>query len=879
MIGSTLSHFEVTAKLGEGGMGEVFRARDHRLDRDVAIKILPSDVTEDPERAARFEREAKILASLSHPHVASIFEVREENGVHFLAMELVEGEDLARRLERGPLATDDAVSIALQIANGLEAAHQRGIVHRDLKPGNIAVGAGPDEVKLLDFGLAKAVDASSSEDADLTRSPTLTANMTLAGIVLGTAAYMSPEQARGRAVDRRTDIWAFGCILFEMLSGRHAFEGEDVAGILAHVIQGEPDWSSLPRTTPPRLRALLERCLRKDPRYRLRDIGDAWIELDEVARGGSVDQDETPVTQPPSTLHRWLPWGVAAALGIALLSTLGLEPREQTEPRVRRFAIDLPWHAVPNWTDFVAVISPSGEHIAYNGRIGNRVEAYVRSLDELEARPVAPARETTALAFSPDGSWLAVLNGSDLSKVPVGGGPVTHLADLTGHREIDRYSGALDAFGLSWGPRDDLLIATSAGVLSVPASGGSPQPVTRASAREGHAHPHHLPDGRHALVTIYPQTGSPTTSVLDLDTGELSPLSLRGSRAVYAQTGHLLFDQQGTTMAARFDASNLTLHGSPVSVVENVKWGPFIGADGTLLYVPERGEASARIVWTDRSGRTTPVNDDWRDYSHLDLATSGQKAVVNVASDVFALDLRSGTRQKLAASALFPIFNADDTMATTHRSPERIFVQNADGGGEATILLDPSSAEGNREDQPVGTLVPTSWNARTGELAFFDDRSDIWILDPQGKARPFLDSDANERTGRFSQDGRWLAYVSNETGEYQVYVVGYPEPSRRVPASIDGGLSPIWSPDGGELLFRNGGKLLSVEVTYEPELTLGAPVELFEGPYTVDLMGHQRWDVAPDGRRFLMVESSADFRIVVVENAFQELERLAPTGR
>ena len=917
MIGTTLSHFKITAKLGEGGMGEVYRAEDTKLGREVAIKVLPEAVASDPERLARFEREAKVLASLNHPNIAAIYSFERstagtESGrfnedteaaeaplspqapevsspyapkllspsIHFLVMELAEGEDLAERLGRGPIHVDEALPIALQITEGLEAAHESGIVHRDLKPSNVMVDPETDAIKLLDFGLAKALepqDLETSGPQDLSMSPTLTAQMTQAGVILGTAAYMAPEQARGKAVDKRADIWAFGCLLFEMLAGEQPFPGRDVTEILASIIRAEPDLDSLPGAVPRRMRRLIERCLRKEPRERLRDIGDARYELEEIRdnpAGSDLVSHSTVEGPPHSRLAKVLPWALAGVLAIVSLGFVFLPKGTSVEPPpLRRFAIDLPWHSVPNWSDFVAALSPTGEHIAYNGRIGNRVDAYLRPLDSLEAHPVAPARESAWFFFSPDGAWLGVLNGEELSKVPVQGGLPTPLANLSD----------LQDYGLSWGPNDDILIGTMDGLYQLPATGGQPAQLTRldeAAAEVSHLLPAHLPGGSHALVTVFRAEDRPQIAVVDLTDGSLSKLPINGFAAVYAASGHLIVRQRSTVLAVPFDLDSLSVRGDPTPVLEDVEMGPWVADDGTMLYIPERGDSNAHLVWTDRTGRATPVDDEPRDYSHLDLAGDGKTALLNVGSDIYALDLASGTRQLLAEEALFPIFAIDNRNAT-YRHRDGISRRLADGSTEIEALADSKALELDIEGdiQSVGTTVPTSWNSRTGELAFFDDTSDIWILGTDGTSRPYLHSEANERTGRFSPDGRWLAYVSDETDEYQVYVVEYPGPGRKIAVSIDGGLSPIWSPDGSELFFRNGGKLMSAAVNYEPEIGFAPPVELFEGPYTLDLMGHQRWDVAPDGDTFLMVENGDDFRLVVVQNWFEELERLAPTQR
>jgi serine/threonine-protein kinase len=877
LIGQTLSHFKITAKLGEGGMGEVWLAQDTRLDREVAIKVLPADFTRDPERLARFEREAKVLASLDHPNIAGIFEVGHAAGVHFLAMQLAPGEDLARMLsQEGPLDIEAALAVALQIAEGLEAAHESGIVHRDLKPGNIMVdtrGAGGLAVKLLDFGLAKPREAAASSP-DMSHSPTLTARMTSAGTILGTAAYMAPEQARGITVDKRADIWAFGCILYEMLTGRRPFEGSDVTEVLAAVIRAEPDVAVLPDSTPPRVRELIVRCLRKDPRARLRDIGDARTLLEEIGDDPGKDTAEATQNKPV----RVFPWALAGALGIiALLQFTTGQDSSTAVPPLRRFSIDLPWQSVPNWTDFGVAISPTGTHIAHNGRVYNRVDAYIRPLDSLEARPVAPAREAAWLFFSPAGDWMGLVSGTHLSKVPVRGGEPVELADF----------GDLDTYGFSWGLDDEILIGAKGGLFRVPAAGGDLEVLIRVDEAAGDSSflmPFHLPGGERALFSIVPADGAPTIGAVDLTDGSIVRLPINGFAPIYSRSGHLVFQQGDTSMAVPFDPDSLSIEGEPVPVLDDVELGPYLANDGTMLYVPTRGDDNARVVWVDRSGRLTSVTTEARNYSHLDLSNDGKIALLNVGADVYAFDLDRGTRQKVAERSLFPIFTPDDRFATFRQSargatPIGSIVRMPAGGGGAIETL----VEGNDtvldvqgDLRPARSTVPTSWNPRTGDLAFFDNGSDIWIRKADGSVALFLNSDANERTGRFSPDGNWLAYVSDETGEYQVYVVPYPGPGPRLVVSIEGGLSPIWSPDGSELLFRNGGKLMSAAVTRGPELVFEAPVELFEGPFTLDFMGHQRWDVAPDGQRFLMVENSQDYRMVIVQNWFEELKRLVP---
>ena len=861
LIGKTLEHYRITAVIGAGGMGEVYRATDATLGREVALKLLPSAFASDPERLARFEREARLLASLNHTSVAHLYgfetaSLEDGSTVHLIAMELVEGEDLADRLKRGAIPVDEAIGLARQIAEGLEEAHEKGIVHRDLKPANIKLT--PDgKVKILDFGLAKAWTgdgAGGTSSADISHSPTMT-RATEAGMILGTAAYMSPEQARGKSVDKRADIWAFGVVLFEMLVGRRLFSGETVSDTLAAVLKTDPDWSLLPKSTPPALKSLLRRCLERDPKRRLRDIGEARHQLEPASTS-----EHSPTVTPPVPKARvlsLLPWLLSTGLALA---AIGLwSARSAVTPSsgaLRQFAIDLPWQTVPNWNDFDAALSADGSHIAYYGRRENDVDVYVRSLDSLAATPLAEAREAEGVVFSPDGEWLALRDSHGLRKVSIHGGRAQTLARIEGNPGL----------GLTWGPDGNILLGDASGLLRTPSSGGSPVSLTHVNAaagETGHAYPFYLPGGRHALMTI--QRGAENSiAIVDIERATYTSLPLSGDQPAYFPSGHIVFRQGATALAARFDLKTLRPTGEAVPVLEGVEVGPYPAADGSMLYVPVRGDSGARLLWVDRTGHPTPIQGERLDYTHLALASGGRQALLNIGRELLVRDLERGTRSLLSPEqAGFPIWTADGKSATYGAwGGERrgIYERPADGSGGPRLLY-----AGER-------LVPTSWNPRTGDLAFFDGASDIWILSPDGKARKFLDTSFNERSGQFSPDGRWLVYVSDETGSYQVYVVPYPGPGPKVAVSVDGGLSPLWSPDGRQVFFRKGGKVMAVSLTFSPALSAARAVELFDGPYTLDLMGHQRWAVAPDGR-FLMVENSDPFRMVLVQNWKGEAKR------
>ncbi|MBW2714098.1 MAG: serine/threonine protein kinase, partial [Deltaproteobacteria bacterium] len=475
LIGKTLAHYEVISLLGKGGMGEVYRARDSKLGRDVALKVLPREMSGDPEQSARFEREARTLASLQHPNVATIYGFEQVDNLRFLTMELIEGKDLSEQLTRGAIPIEEALRIALQIAIGLEAAHEKNIVHRDLKPANIKVD--PDGVvKILDFGLARAYAGDPNNPQKMENSPTITSAMTQAGTILGTAAYMSPEQARGRTVDKRADIWAFGAVFFEMLAGGRAFEGSDIAHILSAVIRVEPDLDRLPAETPRSVRRLIQRCLRKDPRDRLRDIGDARIEIEE-ALGEPQEADAHAEARPrQSTSRKVLPWAIVAILAATLVGLFMRSPNNGSgEIPLRRFTIDIPWDAAPNWSDFRAVVSPSGTHVAYNCREGNQVSICVRALDSLSpSKPLTEARDIQALFFSPNSDWVAFYDGKNLAKVSIHGGATQMICRL------EAGSGARFSriFGFSWGNDNNILIGVDSGLYRVAAASGELELIT-----------------------------------------------------------------------------------------------------------------------------------------------------------------------------------------------------------------------------------------------------------------------------------------------------------------------------------------------------------------------------------------------------------------
>ena len=625
-VGSRIAHYDVTALIGEGGMGQVYQATDTKLNRQVALKILPEAFATDPDRLARFQREAQVLASLNHPNIAQIHGIEEQDDTRALVLELVEGPTLADRISNGPIPLDEALPIAKQIAEALEAAHEAGVIHRDLKPANIKV-RDDGTVKVLDFGLAKALDASPAGDPS--ESPTLTAAATQMGVIMGTAAYMSPEQARGKPVDKRADVWAFGAVLYEMLTGRKAFPGDDISDTLATVLKFEPDWDALRADTPSSVRRLLRRCLSKDVKLRLRDAGDAVLELLQAQTEGPIDE-----TKPTSaTAPRVRSTQAAVALAVVLVVAGGLlswnladEGRVESAP-VSRFAIRLPLDvSVLGSGSAVAAISRDGRTLVY---IGNNGQLFRRSLDRLESVPISGTEGADTPFFSPDGEWIGFASNGQLRKVSIVGGPPITLCSLPGGMR-----------GASWGSDDQIVFSMdNVGLLRVPAVGGTPEILTEPNREAGemfHLRPHVLPESNAVLFTTWlGSTDLSKVEVLLLDTGERRTL-VNGNNAHYTLTGHIVFARSDSLWAVPFDVERLDVLGQPVPVLEGVRIGASqapqfaLSASGTLTYVPNTGPLASTLAWIDRNGRETALNLPSRDYLFARLSPDGERVVLVV---------------------------------------------------------------------------------------------------------------------------------------------------------------------------------------------------------------------------------------------------------
>jgi eukaryotic-like serine/threonine-protein kinase len=893
--GTRLGPYEILAPLGAGGMGEVYRARDAKLGRDVALKVLPEAFARDAERMARFQREAKVLASLNHPNIATIHGLEDSSTTHALVMELVEGPTLADRIKQGPIPIDEAVRIAKQICEALEYAHERGIVHRDLKPANVKV-TNDDAVKVLDFGLAKALEGDAS-GIDIANSPTISRMATQAGVLLGTAAYMSPEQAKGKVVDRRADIWAFGCVLYEMLTGQMAFRGESVTDTLAAVIRAEPDWSQLPAATPIRVRVLLQRCLQKDPKQRLQAIGDARISLDEVLAGAP---DPSLTGAPGISAPFWrrvLPWALFAASLSTAVALAFVHFREKLAPPTEsvRFEIPVPEKASLATAGSFA-LSPDGRQFAFaaTGSDGFK-RLWVRSLDSLEVRSLPGSESTTYIHFfwSPDGRYIAFDAGEKLKKIDVSAGSTETLCDLSGN-----------AVGGSWN-RDGVIIfgSPSRGLMRVSAVGGSASPLTvldSSRSESRHLHPSFLPDGRHFIylrISSTPENSGIYVGSLDAKPEEQDSKRLLATvfGAAYVPSsddalGQLLFIRDGTLMFQPFDTRRLELVGEPVTVAGQV--GSYLNdgffsasATDVLVYRAGGGEAY-QLTSFDQQGKVLGTAGEPGTYITLALSPDGTRAAVSridptsvTAAALWLVDLSRGTSTRFTfgpSAAQYGTWSPDGSrviFASSSGGVNDLYEKPASGVKDEELLLKSSESK-----------YPTSWS-RDGRFLLYTmpdtktTKYGLWVLPLEGdkKPFPFLRTELNNYEGHFSPDGRWVAYVSDESGREEIYVRTFSPDSTAAASdtggkwliSTGGGHGPRWRGDGKELYYlAPDGKLMAVEIATNPEFRAGAPKALFQTPPQSSLSGASSWDLMPDGNRFLFwapVEqvAQAPFRVVL----------------
>ncbi|MGA9882896.1 MAG: protein kinase, partial [Candidatus Acidiferrales bacterium] len=861
-----------------------------------------------------------------HPNIAAIYGFEDSGATHALVMELVEGPTLAERISGsaagtshtpaglpGPSATgaqsarkpgaaraetgraipvDEALRIAKQICEALEYAHERGIVHRDLKPANVKLTL-DDAVKVLDFGLAKAIEGDASS-MDMANSPTLTRMATMQGVLLGTAAYMSPEQAKAKPVDRRADIWAFGCVLYEMLTGKTAFQGETVTDTLAAVIKEEPDWTLLPRNTPLRVRVLLQRCLQKDPKQRLRDIGDARISLDEAISGAPL---EAPM---PNELgwartgrRQTVLWTIACLAIAAIAGLIGWILKPAPLRPVTRAVINLPTGRQLAGLDGQALaFSADGSELAYvattQGRASTQI--YLRPMDSIDARPIPGTEGGSNPFFSPDGKWLGFFAGKKLKKISVSGGAAQDLADVS------------IPLGASWSSQGTIAFADFfAGFLEVPDMGGAPKLVSRGDIN--HGWPEFLPSGKAMLFAASSETADWTNSrvgvrLLKPDEQRDLPLGQAGTMPRYARPGYLIFAEGGNLMAAPFDPERLRVKGAAVPVVQGVLQSPTTGsaqyaisATGSLAYVPGSIQAEqSEMVWVSRNGTEQPLAAPARAYYNPRLSPDGRQVAVNITgreSQIWLYDLARETLTPFTfngTSNQFPTWTPDGkriAFRSNRKGPSGIFWKLADGTGGAE-RLSPGDNDG------VSAQTPNSWSPNGQALAFMSPApaigQDIWILRMSDhKEQPYVETGTVTGAPEFSPDGRWLVYVSDESGRREVYVQSYPGPGGKWQVSTGGGTEPVWNRNGRELFYRSGDKMMAVEVATEPSFSAGKPRMLFEGSYEQTPVTFPNYDVSPDGQRFLMLKAvaqdqTAPTQINIVLNWTEELKRLIPAG-
>ena len=927
--GSRLGAYEVVSLLGEGGMGQVYRATDTNLKRQVALKVLPASVAGDVERLARFQREAEVLAALNHPHIAQIFGLERSAGTTALVMELVEGEDLSARIARGPIPLDEALPIARQIAEALEAAHEQGIVHRDLKPANIKVR--PDgTVKVLDFGLAKAIEPVVPGRGEAMQAATITSpGMTQAGAILGTAAYMAPEQAKGRPVDRRADIWAFGCVLYEMLTGRRAFPGEDITDTIVAVVSKEPDWSALPSGTPAPVQRLLVRCLKKDLKARVRDIGDARQRIEDLLSGDPDGAQVSPraiAARPPASVaSRLLPWAIAAAAVVALGTVLVFDPQGQSHPQelrpLVRLDVDLGEDValpvpVAGQSARSIAISPDGMQLVYVS--GSPAKLFVRRLDQPVATELAGTEGASGPFFSPDGQWIGFVAGRKVSKMSSSGGAVVAVTDTA-------YRGAV------WGPRDTIVFGGLPKAWRVGAGGGTPEAIAEARGGElSLSDPDILPDGNAVLFTAdnYGPVDRSTVEVLTLADGQRRTLVQGGASPRYLATargtGHLVYVKGATLFAVPFDPIALQTRGNAVPMVDDVDAEASVGSaqfdisqTGTLIYVKVRGSrAVPRVLrWQGRSGAVEQTALPPGAYSQLSVSPNGRYAALTVAadgrtvqggfvmaagSDIWLYDLNREVLSRLTTDGIStsPAWSPDSRFIVFSSLANGILQVRADGARPPQVLV-----------QSTANLYPGSFSPDGSRMAFMDSAGGGRIgtvsiqSDPRqltaGTPEMFLTGSAANSTAprtryrspAFSPNGRWLAYQSNETGTDEVFVRTFSGTSAdgdRWQVSSGGGARPRWSAKGDTLLYESGGELLAVPYTAQGDTFVADKPRRWTGEGSAAagvLAGGATWDLSPDGARVAVLAPvttaapRADHVVTFLQNFFDEVRRKAPLGQ
>jgi serine/threonine protein kinase len=898
MIGSKLAHFEVTALLGSGGMGEVYQATDTKLGRSVAIKVLPEAFTHDVDRLARFEREARVLASLNHSNIAAIFGLEESGDRKFLVMELVAGETLAERIKRGAIPLDESLEITKQICEALESAHEKGIVHRDLKPANVKIT--PDgKVKVLDFGLAKAFE-NERANATLSNSPTISMAATNAGIIIGTAAYMAPEQARGRNADHRSDVFAIGCILYEMLTGRQPFQGEDVSDILAAVLRTEPDFSALPSNVTPRVRELVRRCLEKNPKKRWHAVGDLRIEIENAMANPATEVPSSLISKPRRT-SVWQ--AIAAALAMALAATFFVWAPWRTTPPAAPLRISGELGAdvtlaTSNGGNAVLALSPDGSTLAFIGLKNGERQIYLRRLGQLQASPLAGTAGAQSPFFSPDGQWLAFIANGKLKKISLSGGPAVTLADAPVVRPG------------SWGEDGNIVFSSRDVSLSrVPSGGGKVEPQTKLLAGEAVHRPGQIMPGGKALLYISSsRTGSPYDDanivIQPLPVGTPKVVIQGGYNPRYVPSGHLLYVHEGTLFAAPFDLNRLELTGPSVPVVEGISVQPFqsvaqfaVSETGVLAYVAGTSNSNS-VVWMTHDGKHSPLLAMPSNWGSAKFSPDGRKLALNILQggnvDVWLYEWARDTLTRLTTDPDVdqnPVWTPDGQRiafeSARAKGPLNLYWQRADGAGEVQRLTESTN------DQHLWSVHPSGKYLAFSEVTE-QNSQDIMILPLEGdeksgwnpgKPSVFLSTPANETVPMFSPDGRWIAYQSVESGRFEIYVRPFPGRGGKWQISTAGGVFAAWSQKRHELFYRAAdNRIMVASYTVEGDSFKADKPRVWSDQPIMPSRTGRSFDLHPDGDRVAVgapsnqSEEKLD-KVTFVFNFFDELRRIAPPSK
>ena len=875
--GQTLLHYRLVEKIGEGGMGVVWKAVDTSLDRDVAIKILPDNFAADSERLARFEREARVLASLNHPHIAGIYGIHEQSGVRFLSMELVPGEDLSALVDRGPLPVARVLTIAREIAEALEAAHEIGIVHRDLKPANVKLTV-DGKAKVLDFGLAKAYDPATASDPD--RLQTLTSAGTVAGLIIGTAAYMSPEQASGQPIDRRCDIWSFGVLMYEMLVGNRLFAGETISHTLADVLRAPIELDELPVELPPSIRRLIERCLTRDRMRRLRDIGEARIAIeDAIASPDVVPTGPGPTADPTvAAAPSRLPWILAAAAvgvaALALWSPWADRPAAVTREPVRRFAVEMPNSGSSRQGDGVTVaVSSDGRFVITQGGTGADDMLYLRALDDFRATPITGTSNARNPELSPDDQWVAFLNATGLRKVRVTGGPSVFITQFPSSPD-----------GVHWAADGYVYYAHQGEVWRVDADGGEPERLIENDLTEqpGYGEPYRVAGT--SIVLCSERAGPGTQGQLyafDLESRELTSLDMAGTDPRYLPTGHVLFAQGSQMFLAPFDLRTVRFTGPPEPVLDRawIDQGQLqldVSDEGTVAYLPKARGASQTLVAVDLGGKVEPLLPDGLPFTGINdprISPDGRRVMITVETGaIWMVDLDTQTPTLMTESGFYPLWSPDGdeiVFSTTRNKTFDVYRRPIDLSAPETLLLDLENNARTGDWVADGALVIREEIPGKGmDLRYWPD-----LEDPASMV-PLMEGAEDELAPVVSRDGKWLAYVSNYSGGDEVYVTSFPVAGAKLKISVKGGNSPTWAPDGKSLYYFEDRRLIAVAIETVPTFRVTGRTPLFEGEY-IQYRWSRQYDIHPDGKHFVMVQNPPRGNIEVVTRWFDEIRDAA----